>query len=87
MAEGAMAITVKTNLSRDNGQRRRLAFRAIHGVPQMQKTSEKAKLQPQGKLTLIFYVEDIQRLLCKMKRHSPKSAILEKLDLIISNIF
>jgi hypothetical protein len=40
-------------------------FGQFMGVPQMQKTSETAKLQPQGKLTLIFYVEDIQRLLCK----------------------
>jgi hypothetical protein len=65
MAQGAMAITIKTNLGGNNGQGRRLAFRAIHGQPRMQKTSETAKFQPRGKLTLIFYVEDIQRLLCK----------------------
>ena len=33
MAEGTMTIAVKTNLRRNDGQRRRLAFWAIHETP------------------------------------------------------
>jgi hypothetical protein len=63
MTQGAMTVPVETDLGGNDRQGRRLAFRAIHGVPLKQKTSENANKQPEEKLTLIFYVEHIQRLL------------------------
>jgi hypothetical protein len=50
------------------------------------------KLQPGRKLTLIFYVEDIQRLLCKDETPSPKICNLEEncfdiIKYILSGIF
>jgi hypothetical protein len=54
MAQGAMTIAVKTNLSRNDGQGRRLAFWAIHGIPLVQRTSKNASKQPEGKITLTF---------------------------------
>jgi hypothetical protein len=65
MAQGAVTIPIETDFGGDDRYGRRLAFRAIHGVPRTQKTSENANLQHEEKLTLIFYVQDIQRLLCK----------------------
>jgi hypothetical protein len=67
-----MAVSVQTNLSGNNGQGRRLAFRAIHGLPLGARTSKKANKQPEEKLTLIFYVFVFQQLICKIESREPK---------------
>jgi hypothetical protein len=48
MAEGAMAITVEPNLGGNDGQRRRLALRAVHENTSGAKTSENTKQQTGG---------------------------------------
>jgi hypothetical protein len=87
MAQGAMTVAVQTNFSRDNGQRRRLAFRAIHGLPFVARASKTAKKQPEEKFTLIFPVLVFQQLICKIERESLNSAIYRRFTFTISNIF
>jgi hypothetical protein len=70
MADGAMTIAVKTNLSRNDGQGRRLAFRAIHGAP-LEKKHQETQIYNLRRIKFNLFIEGYSTANIKRRKNRP----------------
>jgi hypothetical protein len=88
VAEGAMTIAIKTNLSRNDGQGRRLALRTIHECTSGTKNNRKNKNYNLGRnSTVIFFVLVFQRLCADWNNIASIPQFLEYLRLLHQKCF